>query len=88
MSWVPGPRFEKRLEGFTWDPDRWYTVKFRVEPEDGKAHLYAKVWPRDEAEPEAWTLEAIDPQPNLEGSAGIYAYSMAPVHYDNVKIYP
>ena len=62
-------------------------MKFRVELEDNKGHLHAKVWPRDEAEPETWTLEAIDPQPNPEGSAGIYAYSMAPVHYDNVKIY-
>jgi hypothetical protein len=87
MSWVPGPRFEKRLENFSWDPNRWYTVKFHVELEGDQAKLYAKVWPRDEAEPAAWTLEAIDPQPNLEGSAGIYAYSMAPVYYDNVRIY-
>ena len=25
-------------------------------------------------------------QPNLEGSAGIYAYSMTPVFYDNIRI--
>ena len=86
MSWVPGPRFEKRTE-FSWDPDRWYTAKFRVDLEDGQAHLRAKVWPRDEEEPDTWTLEAFDPQPNLEGSAGIYAYSMAPVYYDNVRVY-
>jgi outer membrane protein assembly factor BamB len=87
MSWVPGPRFEKRLDNFSWDPNRWYTVKFHVELDGDQARLYAKVWPRDEAEPAQWTLEAVDPQPNLEGSAGIYAYSMAPVYYDNVRIY-
>ena len=86
MSWVPGPRFEKRVE-FSWEPDRWYTMKFRVDVKDGEAHLFAKVWARDEAEPDDWTLEAVDPQPNLQGSAGIYAYSMAPVYYDNVRIY-
>ena len=30
----------------------------------------------------------IDPQPNYEGAAGIYANStMAPLYYDNVKVY-
>ena len=86
MSWVPGPRFEHRID-FNWDPDRWYTVKFQVDTADGKAYPRAKVWPRGTPEPESWLLEAEDPQPNLEGSAGIYAYSLAPVYFDNVKIY-
>ncbi len=60
---------------------------FESYAEGDQARLYAKVWPRDEAEPEQSTLEAVDPQPNLEGSGGIYAYSpLAPVYYDNVKI--
>ena len=85
MSWVPGPRFEKAIP-FKWDPGVWYTAKFQVVPDGDTARVLAKVWPRDEAEPEEWTIEAVDPQPNLEGSAGIYAYSMAPLYYDNVKI--
>ncbi len=85
MSWVPGPRFEKRID-FKWQPDTWYRVKFRVEPRGGEAHLFAKVWPRGEAEPQAWTIEAVDPQPNIEGAAGIYAYSLAPLYFDNVKV--
>ena len=87
VSWIPGPRFETRLDNFAWDPDRWYTVKFQVELKDGKGLVRAKVWPRGEAEPAEWTLEGVDPQPNLEGSAGLYAYSMAPLYYDNVRIY-
>lgn len=86
ISWVPGPRFEKRVS-HSWDPNRWYTVKFRVDLEGDQARVRVKAWPRDEAEPESWTLDALDPQPNLEGSAGLYAYSMAPVYYDNVQIY-
>jgi len=86
ISWVPGPRFEERVD-FTWEPGRWYTVKFRVDLADGKAYPRVKVWPHGEAEPDAWLLEGEDPQPNLEGSAGIYAYSLAPVCYDNVRVY-
>jgi len=85
MSWVPGPRFEKRVD-FAWEPDRWYRVKFRVEVEGDQAQLFAKVWPRGQVEPEAWTIEAVDPQPNREGSAGIYANSAAPLYFDNVVI--
>jgi hypothetical protein len=85
MSWVPGPRFEERVD-FTWEPDRWYTMKLRVVPEGDQARVQAKVWPRNEEEPAQWTIDAVDPQPNLEGSAGIYAFSMAPLYYDNVKI--
>lgn len=86
VSWVPGPRFEKRVD-FPWQPGRWYTMKLRVDVHGAEAHLRAKVWPRGEAEPAAWTLEAVDPQPNLEGSAGLYANSMAPLYFDNVRVY-
>ena len=86
VSWVPTPRFEKGI-AFTWEPGRWYTAKLQVMLEGDTARVLAKVWPRGEAEPAEWTIEAVDPQPNREGSAGIYAYSMAPVYYDNVKIY-
>lgn len=86
MSWIPGPRFEKRID-FAWAPDRWYRTKFQVEADSTQARLSAKVWPRGQAEPSAWTIEAEDPQPNPEGAAGLYANSMAPVYFDNVKIY-
>ena len=87
VSWVPGPRFEARLDNFTWDADRWYRVKFHVDVKDGKALVRAKVWPRGESEPNKWLLEGVDPQPNLEGAAGLYAYSAAPLYYDNIRIY-
>ena len=85
VSWVPGPRFEKQIE-FPWEAGRWYTAILRVELEDGRAHLHGKVWPRGQVEPDAWTIEGVDPQPNQEGAAGIYANSLAPLYFDNVKI--
>ncbi len=93
MSWIPAPRFEKKVD-FPWDAGRWYHLKFQVDLVGDDARLYAKAWPRGEPEPAAWTIEAVDPQPNREGSAGIYANSgtydnskPVPLYYDNVKIY-
>jgi outer membrane protein assembly factor BamB len=87
MSWIPGPRFDKQIE-YTWAPGVWYRMKLRVETADNQGRIFAKVWPRDQAEPKEWTLEATDPQPNYEGSAGIYANStMAPLYLDNIKVY-
>ncbi len=87
MSWIAGPRFEKKVD-FHWDAGRWYRLKFKVDLAGDEARLYAKAWPRDEREPAAWTIEAVDPQPNREGAAGIYAFSSpAPLYYDNVKVY-
>ena len=86
VSWIPGPRFEKKID-FPWAPGRWYRAKLKVDVVGDAAHVAAKIWPRDEAEPAAWTIEAVDPQPNREGSAGLYAHSLAPVFYDNVKVH-
>ena len=87
MSWVPGPRFEKQM-AFPWAPGTWYRLKFKVEIVDNQGKIYGKAWPRNEAEPKEWTIEATDPQPNYEGSAGIYANStMAPLYLDNIKVY-
>lgn len=87
MSWIPGPRFEKKMD-FNFEPNRWYRLKFEVQLAGNEARVKGKVWPRDQAEPAAWTLEAVDPQPNREGSPGLYANStLAPLYFDNVKIY-
>ena len=74
----------------TIDPDVWYTLKFRVEPstEGGPTKLFGKLWPRDQPEPEAWTLEAVDPIGHSHGSPGIYGYSSADIFYDNLKVTP
>ncbi len=81
-------RFSKEIP-FDWDPDTWYRVKLRVEAGDGpETTVKGKVWPRDEDEPEAWTIEAVDHLGHKHGSPGIYGYSAADLHYDNLKVTP
>ena len=57
-----------------------------VKVEDGKATVRGKVWPRDDKEPEEWTIEAVDPHANENGSPGLYLYSMAEAYYDNIIV--
>ncbi len=71
---------------FEWNPDLWYTMKLRLDLEGGQAVIKGKIWPRDEPEPEAWTLTAVDPHPNLHGSPALYGDAVTHIYYDNVKI--
>ncbi len=89
----PNHGLRKRIP-FEMQPGLWYTVKFSVTVKDGKGLLQGKVWPRGEAEPEAWTIEAEDPAPTSEGSPGLYAMSNgtteksdgASVFFDNFEV--
>jgi hypothetical protein len=95
VSWAPVPRIIREVE-FPWVGDEWYTTRLSVDVVDDKALVRAKAWKRGDSEPEAWTLEMEDPSPNLEGSPGLYAYSVAitdkskgtEVLFDNVTIAP
>ena len=76
-----------RTIDFPWAADRWYTMKFRAAVEDGRAVLRAKVWPRGEAEPDGWQLEASDDVPNLSGSPGLFGNAKdAEIFLDNVRV--
>ncbi len=93
VSWDPIPRLQKDLE-FSWSPNTWYRVKFKVSLKNGKTLLQGKVWPREEEEPKEWSIETEDPCPNLAGSPGLYAYSVGTtekstgteVFFDNVTV--
>ncbi len=51
-----------------------YQLRFRVtQPDAATTRLQAKVWPEGDAEPVAWTIEANDSQPELQGISGGYA---------------
>ncbi|HYH47776.1 MAG TPA: PQQ-binding-like beta-propeller repeat protein [Thermoanaerobaculia bacterium] len=84
-AWSSELRLEKSVP-FKWDPDVWYTMKFRVDQQGDKALLRGKVWPRAEPEPQEWTITAEDPRPVRSGSPGIYGYSAADIYYDNIKV--
>lgn len=85
QSWAPHLRMAQEVR-FRSDPDVWYTVKMTVKIEDDGAHVFGKVWPRDEDEPEEWTIEAVDPHPNLNGAPGLYTYSLSTSYFDNVIV--
>ncbi|MDP6607800.1 MAG: PQQ-binding-like beta-propeller repeat protein, partial [Vicinamibacterales bacterium] len=73
---------------FAWEPETWYRFKLSVENlDDGRVRARGKVWPRDEAEPADWALEAIDPNPHPQGSPGIYANAPFEIFFDNVRVY-
>lgn len=81
-------RFSKEVP-FEWDPEVWYEVKLSVEPAtDGSTTIRGKVWPREETEPDAWSIEAIDGIGHTHGSPGIYGYSSADIFYDNLRVTP
>jgi len=70
----------------------WYTLKTRVDLQaDDSAIVRAKVWPRGEREPEAWTIEASDPHGHTHGAAGVYGFtpqSRFTVYLDNLSVTP
>lgn len=96
VSWETTPPRVDRTIDFPWKPGVWYRMKFTVEVNGDKGTVRGKVWPRDTAEPENWTIEFVDPVPNREGSPGIYGFSTgilqgtsgSEIYYDNVKVTP
>jgi outer membrane protein assembly factor BamB len=81
-------RFAKTIP-WTWQAGQWYTLKFQSETGDGGVTLRGKVWKRGEEEPAAWTIEATDATPNLNGSPGLFGNSSVAEYYiDNIKVYP
>lgn len=85
QSWAPHLRMAVNKR-FRSDPDVWYTMKMTVKVEDDGAHIFGKVWERGKEEPEEWSIEAVDPHPNLNGAPGLYTYSLAECFFDNVIV--
>jgi outer membrane protein assembly factor BamB len=85
-SWVPQLRMATTID-FEWQPDTWYTMKFRAEDQGSKAVLKGKIWPRDEQEPAAWTIEAEDTSPNHSGSPGLFGNAKdSEIYLDNIQV--
>jgi hypothetical protein len=78
-----------------WAPGTWYTLKLTVEPKEKTALIRAKYWKRGEAEPDKWTIEFEDPNPNRAGAAAIHGNVTnvtsepgSAAYFDNVVITP
>lgn len=84
-SWTAERRMAEEVP-FNWESDLWYSMKLRVDVDEGKTIIRGKVWPRDEVEPSQWTITAEDPHPILTGSPGLIGYSPTPVHFDNIRV--
>jgi len=87
-SWSSTLRMAKEVP-FKWEANKWYVMKFKVSVQGDKALVQGKVWPKGEAEPDAWTIEAEDPRPNLQGSPGLYGSAKdAELYLDNITVTP
>ncbi|CAN5492833.1 PQQ-binding-like beta-propeller repeat protein [soil metagenome] len=94
QPWQPETERTVRVK-FPWEKDTWYTMKLEVQTLDaGRVRARGRVWPRGQPEPEAWTIERIDPIGSRQGSPGIYADVMnagsqggSEIFYDNIKVY-
>jgi hypothetical protein len=83
-------RFQRSVP-FPVEAGKWYRLKTQIDvQDDGSGLVRAKAWPREEPEPEQWTLEEVHSKPHLWGAPGIYAMSpqsQKKVYFDNLKIY-
>ena len=61
-------------------------MKFKVTADDEKAIVQGKIWPRDTAEPEAWSITTEDPLPITSGAPGLSGYSPSPLYFDNILV--
>jgi hypothetical protein len=87
-SWPPqvATYFSKTIP-FSWEAGRWYTMKFEARTTGKAAVLRGKVWPRGEAEPGPWTIEATHEAGNLQGSPGFFGNSKdSEIAVDNVRV--
>jgi outer membrane protein assembly factor BamB len=100
QSWDGKRRVDAGID-FNWEPGVWYTARLSVEPKEKSALILGKVWKRGDKEPEKWTLEFEDPNPNRNGAAALFGYvsnvvtlddgTVEPgsnIFYDNVAITP
>ena len=86
-SWSPHDYRTFASVKFQPEPGTWYTMKLRVDPDE--ALVRGKLWPRDQQEPEQWTIELVDQLPHVNGSPGLFGKSeVGEIFVDNIKVYP
>ena len=76
---------------FSWKANTWYRLKARVDSQpDGSVIVRAKAWPRNESEPDSWTLEFAHKTGHTTGSPGLFGFSPQEmrVFIDNVSVTP
>jgi outer membrane protein assembly factor BamB len=85
-SWEPETH-RGAVVPYEWKPDTWYHLKLRVENmPDGKVRARGKAWPTGAQEPDAWTIEKIDPIGNHKGAPGFFIDAEFGAYIDNIKV--
>jgi outer membrane protein assembly factor BamB len=85
-SWEPETHRSPAVP-FEWKADTWYHLKLRVENlPDGKVRARGKAWPTGQKEPDAWTIEKIDPIGNHKGAPGFFIDAEFGAYIDNIKV--
>ena len=71
-------------------PNVWYHLKTRVDvAADGSGVIRAKVWKKEDPEPEKWTLEVPHKHAHQSGSPGLFAFApQKRVYIDNIAVTP
>lgn len=78
-------------QDFKWSPNVWYRLKARVDRNaDGSAVVRAKAWKREDAEPDAWTIEVPHKTAHQAGCPGLFGFSPQDmrVYVDNINVTP
>jgi len=71
----------------TWQANKFYRLKLRVEQAGDKAIAMGKVWPADGQEPADWAVKLEDPTPNRNGNPGLWGFSNEnEIYYDNIVV--
>ena len=85
-SWEPETH-RAAVVPYEWKPETWYHLKLRVENmPDGKVRARGKAWPTGAQEPDAWTIEKIDPIGNHKGAPGFFIDAEFGAYIDNIKV--
>jgi hypothetical protein len=88
QPWQAANEMTVSVANVPWELNTWYRMKLRVQNRpDGTTLAQGKVWPRDQAEPAAWTIEKVDRIPHRAGAPGLYGDGYSDVFFDNVKVY-
>jgi outer membrane protein assembly factor BamB len=87
-SWEPETA-RSVSQPFPWKADTWYRLKLRVTNlPNGQVRAQGKAWPVGTAEPEAWSIERVDPIGNREGAPGLFLDTEFGVYLDNLALTP
>ena len=84
-SWSPSDFRTYSAIDFQPEPGRWYTMKLTVR----QSTIRGKLWPREQEEPQDWSVEMEDESPNLFGSPGLYGNAQeSEIYVDNISVVP